>query len=385
MTSECHSENAIRAENGGWSLGGVLGTSSATRVIQRIEDLEELAGAWDWLAARSDSPMQHYAWGKACAATFTEDTRLQVVAVGAPQAAAIAPLVRGSGVLGRMELLGLGGLNEPTDFLFADPAALAALTDALARLGVPLSLRRLPADSPVVAALRHSYRWRGIVTCRPRVGTAWIPLDAGWREPERHLNSGRRSDLRRARKIAEQIGPVTCEVVSPTPSTLEPLLEEAFQVEAAGWKGRQGSAMAKDDLRGAFFRRYAAGACQQGVLRLCFLRIGGRSAAMQLAVESGQRFWLLKIGYDDAFARCSPGLLLMMETIRYAATRGISSYEFLGTVEPWTVIWTRLERPCTCVQAYPMSFRGIAALTADAARIAWGRLAWVVQGRRRTG
>ena len=45
---------------------------------------------------------------------------------------------------------------------------------------------------------------------------------------------------------------------------------------------------------------------------------------MQVAVETGGRFWLLKVGYDERFARCSPGSLLLLETIRHAATTGVA-------------------------------------------------------------
>src|SRR5439155_13822651 len=114
------------------------------------------------------------------------------------------------------------------------------------------------------------------------------------------------------------------------PGELDRLLDEVFRVEAAGWKGREGTALANDSVRGMFYRRYAAAACRQGILRLCFLRIGDRVAAVQLGVESEGRFWLHKIGYDEAFAKCSPGMLLLRDTIRYAASRSLRSYEFLG-------------------------------------------------------
>jgi CelD/BcsL family acetyltransferase involved in cellulose biosynthesis len=86
---------------------------------------------------------------------------------------------------------------------------------------------------------------------------------------------------------------------------------------------------------------------------------------MQLAIECGNRFWLLKIGYDEAFARCSPGSLLLLETVRYAALRGLHSYEFLGTAEPWTHMWTTCMRPCVSLLAYPANRRGLAAFAAD--------------------
>jgi CelD/BcsL family acetyltransferase involved in cellulose biosynthesis len=163
-------------------------------------------------------------------------------------------------------------------------------------------------------------------------------------------------------------------VLRPTPEALDPLLDEAFRVEAAGWKGREGTALAEDSERAAFYRRYAAAACRKGTLRMGFLRIGGRAAAMQLAVTSGGRFWLLKIGYDDSFARCSPGTLLMLETIRYAAAHGLRSYEFLGGLEPWTRVWTQHVRPCVSLRAYPASLRGLAVFTADVGRFARRRL-----------
>ncbi len=55
--------------------------------------------------------------------------------------------------------------------------------------------------------------------------------------------------------------------------------------------------------------------------------------------------------------------------------RGLVSYEFLGTVEPWTLMWTRLTRPCVSLRAYPATPLGMAALMADAVKIGGRKLA----------
>jgi CelD/BcsL family acetyltransferase involved in cellulose biosynthesis len=86
---------------------------------------------------------------------------------------------------------------------------------------------------------------------------------------------------------------------------------------------------------------------------------------MQLAIERGRGFWLLKIGYREEFARCSPGMLLMAETIRYAASKGLASYEFLGNADRWTRVWTSDEMPTVTIRAYPFRMAGVAALTVD--------------------
>ncbi|TLZ65085.1 MAG: GNAT family N-acetyltransferase, partial [Methanobacteriota archaeon] len=240
--------------------------------------------------------------------------------------------------------------------------------------GLPLRFWRVPADSPVVEALKNAYRGRGIVRCQPTAGVPSLPLDESWTEPERHLDKRRRSNLRRARRIAEGLGPVTAEILSPKPHEVGPLLDEAYALEEAGWKGRSGIPLARAPLTGTFFRRYATAAAEEGVLRVSFLRIGGRAAAMKIATITGNRFWLLAMGFSEEFEECSPGTLLLVETIRYAARLGLRSYEFLGADEPWIRPWTQLLRPCVSLRTYPLSAPGVVALASDAAALVRARV-----------
>ena len=334
--------------------------------VSILSSLTELRDSWDQLGVGSGSPMHHYAWASACADLFATPSDLRVVVVGtAQQPAAIAPLVQRRRGFPRLELLGVAELSEPMDLVYRAPAAATALAETLAGLGLAVFLQRVPADSLTVSAMKQAWRGRGLVVCRPELGCPSLQLGPRWAEPEPPIAAGRRSDLRRARRRAEKSGPVSCQIASPTPTELDPLLADVLRVEAAGWKGRRGTALAGDPVRGGFYRRYATAACRTGILRLCFLRVGERIAAVQFAIESDERFWLLKVGYDEAFARCSPGMLLIAETVRDAAKRGLRSYEFLGTQEPWIRVWTDQVRPCVAIRAYPAQRRGMTALAAD--------------------
>jgi CelD/BcsL family acetyltransferase involved in cellulose biosynthesis len=348
-------------------------------VIDQLAQIDALSAVWDAVSGVAASPMQHFIWARACAEVFGECYALQVLTVGpAHRPVAIAPVVQRQGSPPRLEILGVNELHEPTDLCYDDAASLDALAEAMAGLRVPIVLKRLPAESPAIAAVQRAFKGRGMVFRLATNSCPYIDLDDTWKQPETKFNSGRRSDFRRMQRNAEKHGAVTYEILTPTRDRLDALIDEAFRVEAASWKGEEGTALVHDPLRGAFFRRYAAAACEQGILRLCFMRIGGCAAAMQLAVECGGRFWLLKIGYDESFARCSPGMLLMLHTVRDAASRRLRSYEFLGATTPWTAIWTDRERPCVTLVAYPIGVRGLAALAADAARFAWpkARKAW---------
>ena len=51
------------------------------------------------------------------------------------------------------------------------------------------------------------------------------------------------SRLRDHFQLAEAAAPVSFEILSPSPVEVEPLLDEAYRVEAAGWKGERGTAL----------------------------------------------------------------------------------------------------------------------------------------------
>lgn len=326
--------------------------------------------------------MQHGSWARAWGETFGANARLHAIAVGPHRRPrAIAPMVWRRGAVARLEMLGARELHEPMDFLYADPLALPCLADALVASGAAVQLPRIPANSAVIPALQRAYRKRGLVYISPGDACPYIVLHAGWISPQSRFNARRRSDFRRAQRHAERMGmgTVTFEVLSPHPTELEPLLEEAYAVESKGWKGTSGSALALNPMTGAFYRKYAQAACQRGILRLCFMRIGGQPVAMQLAVECDNRFWLLKIGHDEQYARCSPGTLLMLHSVSDAARRGLETYEFLGSEESWTRNWTRLSRKSVLVRAYPFSVSGLTSFALDAAMSLTSRLRKLVK------
>jgi len=335
--------------------------------LTTTRELESAQVAWKRLDAYSPSPLQDSLWFQEAILAFeTEGPPSVRVLEGNDGFVAVAPFVekviRG---VARRCLAGAGELHEPVDFVAKDAISLSSLLQAISREGFPILLERVPSGSESIRAIESAFRRRAIIIKRPQAACPFIELDDSWRVPESHLNAGRRSDFRRAGRKAERLGSVAIDIHRPGVEDVSPLLDQAFEVEAKSWKGEAGTALIHDSRRARFFREYTHRAAEEGILRICFLTIDGQPAAMQVAIEDKQGFWLLKVGYDQQFRSCSPGLLLMRETIRYSAEKGLRTYEFLGVAEDWTAVWTKSERPTLSLWIYPFSCRGLAAFTAD--------------------
>ena len=202
----------------------------------------------------------------------------------------------------------------------APEAALGAALDHLRehRREVWLVLPALPADGPVHAALLRALSARGL---RP---VAVLPFDRPviHRRPEPtyldgRFSSRRRKELRKQRRrLGAALGAdaATVELLSAGTDADE-AIDELLRLEAAGWKGREGTALASRPGDAAFFRDAMRVFAGDGRARVWALKGGEATAAMACGVVSGDTLFHLKIAHDEAFAKSSPGLLLELDLI----------------------------------------------------------------------
>jgi len=339
------------------------GYHEIARKIKDAAELDAVRREWEQMAATSATIAAGFDYQRAWADGLASRQQLHVFLA----AGGIAPLVRARGFAQPLTLLA-AEMYEPLDFLYRTPQAVEELLMLIRRTALPLYLQRIPAASPIVTFVEKIFERRALIVRKPAAASPLIRLDESWIEPESHLNSGRRSDLRRARRTSEKLGAVETQILAPAPAEVAGLIGEVLRVEAAGWKGAAGTALAADPVRCEFFHRYCAAEARLGRLRICLLRIAGQNAAAQIAIQTPTRFSLLRAGYDEAFARSSPGNLLTRESIRHAALAGIATYEFNGDIEPWTRLWTEEELACCSLHVFPFSLTGMTALAVRAAK-----------------
>ena len=124
-----------------------------------------------------------------------------------------------------------------------------------------------------------------------------------------HLKGKIAQNLRRCSAKLTQIGPWTVS----TPRTREDAfaaLDNLLAIEASGWKGAEGTALAKAPGTLAFARAAFSPDNARPAMRFSVLSLQDRPIAVSAHFVAQGVAANLKCAYDESFAACSPGVLL---------------------------------------------------------------------------
>lgn len=203
---------------------------------------------------------------------------------------------------------------------------LDALLDYLAaqqRGASLLELGCVSGDGPFGRALVEVFCERGTTTFVDESWTrAFLRTHAG-ASGEDYLKGAmsgkRRKEFRRKEHRLADEGEVRyreLENEADPDAALGDYIADFLRLEASGWKGETGSAFACDPAHREFFRAVVTQAHYRGRLMLATLRVDGRAIAAKCDFLAGTGAFAFKIGFDEEYARFSPGVLLEIEAIR---------------------------------------------------------------------
>jgi CelD/BcsL family acetyltransferase involved in cellulose biosynthesis len=125
------------------------------------------------------------------------------------------------------------------------------------------------------------------------------------------LGPKKRKELRRLQRRLEDTGDVRWSETKDA-AGLAAALEDFIALEAGGWKGRAGTAVARDHDMRQFLTQAVLQLGAEGKATVYRLLVDNRAAAAVIMIRSGNVSWCWKIAYDEAFARYSPGVLLAL-------------------------------------------------------------------------
>jgi CelD/BcsL family acetyltransferase involved in cellulose biosynthesis len=192
---------------------------------------------------------------------------------------------------------------------------------------------------------------------RPFQRSPYLAINGEWNEYESRLSKNLTVDLRKSQRRLARQGKLAVEIANGSDRLTE-LLEEAFSIEASGWKGASGTAIQSRPQTQRFYTDVARWAAGRGVLRIFFLRLDQRPLAMLYALEESGVCHLLKSGYDPSAARFSPGKLLMRAVVSHCFSTGLTRIEFHGDAEPYKLCWADGVEEQKRFDAFPDSAAG---------------------------
>ncbi|MBC2883802.1 GNAT family N-acetyltransferase [Ochrobactrum sp. CM-21-5] len=129
------------------------------------------------------------------------------------------------------------------------------------------------------------------------------------------IGSHHRREYRRLwRRLAEQ-GELVHRIAR-TPDEVRHAFEHFLTLEASGWKGQRGTAMAVDRFRAAFAREAVNNLAERDCARVHTLELNGRVIAVLIVFMVSGQAWTWKTAYDEKLHAWSPGVLLMIEVIK---------------------------------------------------------------------
>src|ERR1700676_868528 len=117
-------------------------------------------------------------------------------------------------------------------------------------------------------------------------------------------------------------------------------LNRFYELESAGWKGREGSAIACNPNTRQFYDEVAKAAEQFGYLSLYTLELNGELLAAHLGFAHGGRYFSPKVAYNEKLPQYASGHLIVSEILQDCVSRGISEYDITGVNDEWKMKWT---------------------------------------------
>lgn len=345
-------------------------------VVGDLEALGRYAEQWDRLAAEAPrpAPMLSCAWVSA----FLEHR----VPEGQTWKCAFATDGDGNllGVLPFLISTSKGWLFEHTvlraprdehtgtgDLLVAegreDEVAPALLRAALGSCRGPryIEFDRIPENFGTLAAFEGGTSLPFPVTNEFRSVGAFLQVGDDFDGYRAGLSGNFRSNLNKAARKLEQLDGVSFEFLQGADAGPEHL-SRFMRVEDASWKGREGTAIARSQELISFYETLTRHLAEAGWLQWHFLEADGKTIAGNLAIECGDTIVVWKLGYDEAYRKCSPGSLLFEALVRTATASRQCSEINLMTDMPWYDNWQMEKRRYFRLRVYPR--RPAALLTA---------------------
>ena len=226
-------------------------------------------------------------------------------------------------------------------------SVIVGLCSALPGLALGVSLTQLdPAIAPRPEGHQH-------LEVLDYVATGWVEIACSFEDFWNARGKNLRQNLpKQRRRLEEQCGAVRFDWLSGAADVDAAFLEFA-DLESAGWKAAEGTAIAVNSPQGRFYRAMLATYAARGEAFVFRLTVNDKPVAIDFGLRDGNAIVILKTTYDESLKSFSPAQLLHERAFeKIFRERLAGRIEFYGKLMEWHTRWTERSRMLYHVQAY---------------------------------
>jgi len=338
------------------------------KIIRKLEDLETYKFGWNRLAFDSAQkvPELSHAWLSSHLEHSLEqdDSWMCLLALKDSHLIGVLPLIQSGNSLRERKSLCLrmpNDLQTQSVDIIADreyeseviPFLLASLNVA-----VPgwqeVRFRRISEYSPL---LKYAAKKSDVFSFLPDLNGygGYLKIQNNYDNFFAGLGARFRRNIRRTSNKLKRLSGVKAYRITEE-KACQSCFDEFIKLEGSGWKGRRGTSIKDSPINLQFYRTLTMKLSENGLLEWHFLEAEGQSIGALLAVKSRRVLHIPKIAYDENYAFCSPGHLVVSQMLEWAFNDGDLDEVNFMTDAAWLSSWHVNKRKYFDLQIYPRSF-----------------------------
>lgn len=224
-------------------------------------------------------------------------------------------------------------------WIIQDPSMTEELLRALAKKlpGIVLQIGLSQLDPSIFPRPSEGKRIKTL----DYIQTASIPADTTYDQYWAARGKNLRHNLKRQRNRLEKDSVATkLHTITQTADVQQAIIEYG-ELENAGWKSTEGTAVHIDNDQGKFYAGLLNEFCKVGDGAIYQYFYNDKIVATDICIKQGGTFVILKTTYDESIKTSSPAFLMRQEIFQQLfPDPSISNIEFYGKVMDWHTKWS---------------------------------------------
>lgn len=170
----------------------------------------------------------------------------------------------------------------------------------------------------------------------------YINMNTSWEEYWAKRSKSFKGNLRYSHKLMERMGDMGVNIKiydSLHSQEMKKAIDKAFALSLKSWQAKAGIAAGSSKEAMDFYHGLMEIFSKKGKVEISFLEHKGIPVSFSMGIIYGDMYYPFKMGYDEEYAKMSPGNILTYSVLQKLFNNGVMRMEWLRGMFPQKRIW----------------------------------------------